>query len=248
MSALKYVHQIKSAIPDAHVADLYTDMNAFGKGCEGLYERTAEARTMFLMFDKHQPPTVRLATPDEHGGMLIQFREQLSGEEIELPTDLVVLMVAMEPREDSGRVAHIANISRDKEGWFIESHPKLDPVATTTEGIFIAGACQAPKDIPESVAQARAAVARILAKIAQGAIAVDGVYSEVDEKLCAGCKKCLPVCPYTAVTYDDEKRRSRIVSAACKACGCCTVACPSGAIQTRHFTDQQLFAQIEAVL
>jgi heterodisulfide reductase subunit A len=145
-------------------------------------------------------------------------------------------------------VAQIANISRDKEGWFIESHPKLDPVATPTDGVFIAGACQAPKDVAEAVAQARAAVARILAKIAQGAIAVDGVYSEVDEKQCAGCRRCNGVCPYTAITYDEERHRSRIVSAACKACGCCAVACPSGAIQTRHYNDQQLFAQIEAVL
>lgn len=247
-SALKYVHQIRSAIPDAYVADLYTDMSAFGKGCEDLYRKSAEARAMFLAFDKRDPPTVRLAPPGDESGMLVSLREQLSGEEIEVPADLVVLMVAMEPREDSGKVAQIANISRDKEGWFIESHPKLDPVATPTDGVFIAGACQAPKDVAEAVAQARAAVARILAKIAQGAIAVDGVYSEVDEKQCAGCRRCNGVCPYTAITFDEERHRSRIVSAACKACGCCAVACPSGAIQTRHYNDQQLFAQIEAVL
>jgi len=248
MNALKYANQIKSAIPGAHVADLYTDMNAFGKGCEDFYARSAEAGTMFLLFDKHQPPDVRLASPGDDCNMLISFREQLSGEHIEMPADLVVLMVAMEPRDDSERVAHIANISRDKEGWFIESHPKLDPVATTTDGIFIAGACQAPKDIPESVAQARGAVARILAKIAQGVITVEGVYSEVEERRCAGCRTCNSVCPYTAITYDEEKRRSRIISAACKACGCCSAACPSGAIQTRHFNDQQVCAQIEAVL
>jgi heterodisulfide reductase subunit A len=248
MSALKYGHQIRSAVPDAYVADLYTDMNAFGKGCEDFYKKSAEARTMFLLFDKHHPAEVRLASPGDDCNMLIGFKELLSGEQIEMPADLVVLMVAMEPREDSERVARIANISRDKEGWFIESHPKLDPVATTTDGIFIAGACQAPKDIPESVSQARAAVARILAKIAQGAISVDGVYSEVDERRCAGCRTCNTVCPYSAITYDEEKKVSRIISAACKACGCCTVACPSGAIQTRHFNDQQVLAQIEAVL
>jgi heterodisulfide reductase subunit A len=248
MSALKYGHQIRAAIPGVHVTDLYTDMNAFGKGCEDFYRKSAEARTLFLMFDKHEPPTVRLAAPGDDCSMLIAFREQLSGETIDVPADLVVLMVAMEPREDAEQVAHVANISRDKEGWFIESHPKLDPVATTTDGVFIAGACQAPKDISESVAQARAAVARILAKIAQGAIAVDGVYSEVDEKQCAGCRRCNSLCPYTAITYDEEKRRSRIISAACKACGCCAVGCPSGAIQTRHYNDQQMFAQIEAVL
>lgn len=247
-TALKYSHQIRSALPGAHVADLYTDMAAFAKGCEDLYRRSAESRTLFLMYDKRAPPTVRAAGPDDGASMLIEFKEQLSGEQIEVPSDLVVLMVAMEPREDSAQVARIANISRDREGWFIESHPKLDPVATTTDGIFIAGACQAPKDIPESVAQARAAVARILAKIAQGAIAVDGVFSEVEEKQCSGCRKCNSLCPYTAINFDEVKKKSVIISAACKACGCCSAGCPCGAIQTRHFTDQQLHAQIEAVL
>jgi heterodisulfide reductase subunit A len=154
----------------------------------------------------------------------------------------------MEAREDADGVGRLVNISRDKDGWFIESHPKLDPVATTTDGIFIAGACSSPKDIPESVAQARAAVARILAKISQGEIAVDAVYSEVEEKLCSGCRICNTVCPYGAIEYDAEKKKSLIISAVCKACGCCVVACPSGAIKARHFTDEQVFAQIEALL
>jgi len=119
----------------------------------------------------------------------------------------------------------------------IESHPELDPVATTTDGIFIAGACQAPKDIPDTVSQARAAVARILAKIAQGKIAVDAVYSEVEDLLCAGCHTCGAVCPYSAIEYDEKTGRSRVISAVCKACGCCVAACPSGAIRTRQFTD-----------
>jgi heterodisulfide reductase subunit A len=247
-SALKYGHQLRAALPGVHVTDVYTDMNAFGKDCEELYRRSAEARTLFAMFDKHAPPTVTAAASGDDFGMLVTFREQLSGEDVELPADLVVLMVAMEPREDSADVARVANISRDREGWFTESHPKLDPVATTTDGVFIAGACQAPKDVPEAVAQARAAVARILAKISQGAIAVDGVYSEVDERQCAGCRKCNSLCPYAAITYDEVKKRSVIQSAACKACGCCAAACPCGAIQTRQFNDQQLYAQIEAVL
>ncbi len=247
-SALKYVHQLRSALPDAYVSDVYTDMNAFGKGCEDLYRSAAEARATFLCFDRREPPTVRRAAPDDEAGMLVSLREQLSGEELDVPADLVVLMVAMEPREDASQVARIANISRDKEGWFIESHPKLDPVATPTDGVYIAGACQGPKDVVEAVAQGRAAVARILARIAQGSIAVDGVYSEVDEKQCAGCRRCSGLCPYAAITFDEEKHRSRIVSAACKACGCCAVACPSGAIQTRQYNDQQMFAQIEAAL
>jgi heterodisulfide reductase subunit A len=180
--------------------------------------------------------------------MLITVKEQLSGQEIEMPADLVVLMVSMEPREDAEEVARLVNISRDKEGWFIESHPKLDPVATTTDGVYIAGACQFPRDIPESVTQGRAAVARILAKVAQGQITVDAVYSEVQDKLCAGCQTCFSVCPYGAIEYNADKHISHIISAVCKACGCCAAACPAGAIKVRHYTDEQIYAQIEGVL
>jgi heterodisulfide reductase subunit A len=165
-----------------------------------------------------------------------------------MPADLVVLMVSMEPRDDAGTVARLVNISCDKDGWFIESHPKLDPVATTTDGVYIAGACQFPRDIPESVVQGRAAVARILAKVAQGKIAVDAVYSEVQEKLCSGCRTCNSVCPYGAIEYIGDKHLSHIISAVCKACGCCAAACPAGAIKVRHYTDEQIYGQIEGVL
>ena len=191
---------------------------------------------------------IRKADPGDDCEMLIQVNEQLSGEVIEIPADLVILMVGMEAREDSGEVARLVNISRDKDGWFIESHPKLDPVATTTEGIFIAGTCAAPKDIPDTVAQARAAAARILGKISAGKIEIDAVYAEVDEDRCSGCRICNELCPYVAIEYDPETKRSHVISALCKACGACVAACPSGAIKARHFTDEQIFAQIEGVL
>jgi heterodisulfide reductase subunit A len=248
MTALKYAHEIRSAVPTCYVGDLYIDMHAFGKGCEDFYRRSTEIKTMFLMYEKNHPPRIREAGPDDDCGMFIWVKEQLSGEEIEVPADIVVLMVGMEPREDSESVAHLVNISRDKDGWFIESHPKLDPVATTTDGVFIAGACQSPKDIPDTVAQARAAAARILAKIAKGVIWTDAVYAEVNEDLCSGCRICNELCPYTAIEYDRKLKRSKVLYAMCKACGACVAACPSGAIKARHFTDQQIFAQIEGVL
>jgi heterodisulfide reductase subunit A len=247
-TALKYALEVKSALPGARVANLYTDMEAFGKGCEDFYRQCAEAKTSFMMYAKDQLPTIRAAAPGDGCGMLITIKEQLSGQEIEMPADLVVLMVSMEPREDAGDMARLVNISCDKDGWFIESHPKLDPVATTTDGVYIAGACQFPRDIPESVTQGRAAVARILAKVAQGQITVDAMYSEVQDKLCAGCQTCFSVCPYGAIEYNAEKHISHIISAVCKACGCCAVACPAGAIKVRHYTDEEIYAQIEGVL
>lgn len=248
MTALKYAHELKSAVPGCYVSDVYIDMHAFGKGCEDFYRRTSEVKTLFLMYGKNDYPVIHAAEPGDDCGMLIEVNEQLSGELIDIPADLVILMVGMEAREDATKVARLVGISQDKDGWFIESHPKLDPVATTTEGVFIAGTCAAPKDIPDSVAQARAAAARILGKIAKGSIEVDAVFAEIDEEACSGCRICNELCPYSAIEYDAAAKRSRVISALCKACGACVAACPSGAIRARHFTDEQIFAEIEGVL
>lgn len=248
MAALKYAHEIKSSVPGCYVSDVYIDMHAFGKGHEDLYKRTSEANTMFLMYDKGHYPLIRKASTADDCDMLIEVDETLSGETIEIPADLVVLMVGMEARDDCRDLARLVNISTDKDGWFIESHPKLDPVATTTDGIYIAGACQAPKDIPDSVAQARAAAARIMARIAHGKIEIDAVYSEIDPDKCSGCRICNALCPYVAIEYDPAVHKSHVISALCKACGACVAACPSSAIKARGFTDEQIFAQIEGVL
>lgn len=247
MTALKYAHEIKSANPECYVSDIYIDMHAFGKGHEDFYRRSSEAKTLFLMYEKGDRPVIHKAGPKDGCEMLIEVNEKLSGELIEIPADLVVLMVGMEAREDSHEIARIVNISQDKDGWFIESHPKLEPVATTTDGIFIAGTCVAPKDIPDSVAQARAAAARILARISKGKIEVDALYSEVNEDLCSGCRLCNQLCPYSAIEFDEQKKHSHIISALCKGCGVCVAACPSSAIKGRHFTDSQVLAQVEGL-
>jgi heterodisulfide reductase subunit A len=247
MTALKYAHEIKTANPECYVSDVYIDMHAFGKGHEDFYRQSSQAKTLFLMYDKENRPVIHKAGPKDNCEMLIEVHERLSGEHIEIPADLVVLMVGMEACDDAQEVAHLTNISQDKEGWFIESHPKLEPVATTTDGVFIAGTCVAPKDIPDTVAQARAASARILARIAKGQIEVDAVYAEVNEDVCSGCRICNVMCPYSAIEFDEEKKKSHVISALCKACGVCVAACPSGAIKGRHFTDQQVLAQIEGI-
>ncbi len=247
MTALKYAHEIKSANPECYVSDIYIDMHAFGKGHEDFYRRSSEAKTLFLMYEKGDRPVIHKAGPKDGCEMLIEVNEKLSGELIEIPADLVVLMVGMEAREDSHEIARIVNISQDKDGWFIESHPKLEPVATTTDGIFIAGTCVAPKDIPDSVAQARAAAARVLARISKGKIEVDALYSVVNEDLCSGCRMCNQLCPYSAIEFDEKKKHSHIINALCKGCGVCVAACPSSAIKGRHFTESQVLAQVEGL-
>jgi len=200
------------------------------------------------MYEKNDRPVIHRAGPKDDCEMIIEVNEKLSGEVIEIPADLIVLMVGMEAREDSAEVARLVNISQDKEGWFIESHPKLEPVATTTDGILIAGTCVAPKDIPDTVAQARAAAARILAKISKGKIEVDAVYSEVNEDICSGCRMCNKLCPFSAIEFKEKEGHSHVISALCKACGVCVASCPSSAIKGRHFTDSQVEALIDGLL
>lgn len=247
MTALKYAHEIKSAHPSCYISDIYIDMHAFGKGHEEFYRRSSEAKTLFLMYEKNDKPVIHKASPRDDCEMFLEVNEKLSGEQIEIPADLVILMVGMEAGPDAHEIARIVNISHDKDGWFIESHPKLEPVATTTDGVFIAGTCVAPKDIPDSVAQARAAAARVLARIAKGKIEVDALYSEVNEDLCSGCRFCNQLCPFSAIEFYEKKKCSHVISALCKGCGVCVAACPSSAIKGRHFTDQQILAQVDAL-
>lgn len=247
MTALKYVHEIKSAHPSCYISDIYIDMHAFGKGHEEFYRRSSEAKTLFLMYEKNDKPVIHKASEKDDCEMFLEVNEKLSGEHIEIPADLVVLMVGMEASPDAHEIARIVNISHDKDGWFIESHPKLEPVATTTDGIFIAGTCVAPKDIPDTVAQARAAAARVLARIAKGKIEVDGHYSEVNTDLCSGCRFCNKLCPYSAIEFDENRNLSHVISALCKGCGVCVATCPSSAIKGRHFTDRQILAQVDAI-
>jgi heterodisulfide reductase subunit A len=249
MTALKFANQIRSALPESNIYQAYADMRAFGKGCEELYLKTAGKDVVFLMYDQHrQLPEIRRAPANEECEMLIEIDEKLSGETVEVPADLVILMTAMEGREDAKEVARSVGISMCGNDFFIEKHPKLDPVATTTDGVFIAGSCQGPKDIPDSIAQAKAATARVLASIAVGQVQIEVTTAAVNEDVCCGCQTCVSVCPYTAISFDEEKNVSVVNEILCKGCGTCGAACPTGAIRTRHFTDEQILNQIEGLL
>ncbi len=248
LSALKFSNQLRSALPDANLFQIYADMRAFGKGCEELYASTSRKDVMFLMYDQ-QEDLPRISKAEDGAGyeMSIEFYEKLSGEDIIVPADMVVLMVAMEAHEEAKEIAHAVGISLCGNEFYIERHPKLDPVATTTDGVYIAGACQGPKDIPDSVSQAKAAAARILASIARGTVEVEVTTAVVNEDVCCGCQTCIKVCPYTAISFDEEKNVSIVNEILCKGCGTCGSACPTGAIRARHFTDEQILSQIEGL-
>jgi len=248
-TALKYANQLRSALPHAGIYDLYADMRAFGKGCEELYAKTSLRNIMFLMFDpKENLPLIMESGKKDKCKMLILMNELLSGERVQVPADLVILMTAMEAHDGAREIGHAAGISMCGNHFYIEKHPKLDPVATTTDGVFIVGACQGPKDIPESITQAWAASARVLAGICRGTVAVEVTTAVVDEDVCCGCQTCISVCPYTAITFNEEKNVSEVNEVLCKGCGTCGSACPTGAIRSRHFTDMQILSQIEGML
>jgi heterodisulfide reductase subunit A len=249
MVALKFVNQLKSALPKASIFDIYSDMRSFGKGCEELYSDTSKKNVMFLTFDhKANLPEIRQASYDDPCNLIIEFKEKFSGEPIEVPADMVILMVGMEAQEDAKQVAHGVGVSMDRNKFFIERHPKLDPVATTTDGVYVVGTCQAPKDIPDSVSQARAAAARILATILAGSVNIEVTTAEVNEKICCGCQTCIKVCPYSAISYNQEKKVSFVNEILCKGCGTCGSTCPTGAIKSKHFTDIQILSQIEGIM
>jgi heterodisulfide reductase subunit A len=200
------------------------------------------------MFDKENLPAVKKAGAGDTCEMLVEMNEVLSGESIEVPADLVILMVGAEAYEDAKEVAHAVGVSMCGNDFFIEKHPKLDPVATTTDGVYIVGSCQGPKDIPDSIAQAGAAASRIIATIAQQEVEVEVTTAVVNEDLCCGCQTCIKVCPYSAVSFDEEKKVSKVNEVLCKGCGTCGSTCPTGAIRSRHFTDEQIFSQIEGLM
>ena len=204
---------------------------------------------MFLMYDqRNELPMISKAQANDNCEMLITMNEKLSGEDIEVPADLIILMVGMEGREDAKEISHKVGISLCGNEFYIEKHPKLDPVATTTDGVYVVGSCQAPNDIPDSVSQARAATARILATIARGSVEVEVTTAHINDSICCGCQFCIKVCPYSAISFDEENSVSVVNEVLCKGCGTCGSACPSGAITSKHFTDKQILSQIEGVL
>jgi heterodisulfide reductase subunit A len=247
MYSMKLGHMIREHVPGAQITDFYIDLRCVGKAFEEFYNRVLDEGTTFV---RGRPAEVTdiAESPEEEGKLIIIGEDTLVGRQRRVPVDMVILSTALEPRADAGDVARLFSVSRSADGFFLEKHPKLDPVATMNDGIFVVGCCQSPKDIPNTVAQASAAAARALAAISAGSIEVEAATSVVIEELCSGCKTCSDLCPFGAITFDEEKKVSSINDALCKGCGVCVAACPSGAIVGRHFTTQQLMAEIEGAL
>jgi heterodisulfide reductase subunit A len=247
MYSLKYSHLIREKIPDAEIYQLYIDLRCAGPGYEEFYNRLQEEGVNFVR-GRAAEVTDLAEIPEERGRLTVVCEDTLIGRQRRIPVDMVILSCALEPRADAEELAKLFKVSRRADGFFMEKHPKLDPVATMTDGIFVTGCCQSPKDIPDTVAQASAAAARVLAMISKGKVEVEAAIAVVDEELCSGCKTCVLLCPYNAISFNEEKKISVINEALCKGCGTCAAACPSGAITARHFTTEQIMAEIEGIL
>ena len=245
MYALKFAHLIKEKT-GAEVYNFYIDMRCFGKGYEEFYHRLLEEEVRFIR-GRAASITDFPLNEKEVGKLVVRVEDTLIGQVRRIPMDMVVLATALEPTAEAKDLARTFHISCG-DGFFTERHPKLAPVSTPTDGIFIAGACQGPKDIPDTVAQASAAASQVQSLISQGEIEVESATSMVDSTKCAGCKICNTLCSLSAISFDEENHISVINDVLCKGCGTCAAACPSAAIIARHFTDQQLFAEIEGAL
>jgi heterodisulfide reductase subunit A len=226
---------------------MYIDMRCFGKGYEEFYERLSKEGVTFIR-GKVAEVTDRARSDEEKGKLIVCGEDTLLGAVVRVPVDMVILCIALEARSDAKDVAQKFSISQGADGFFIERHPKLDPVATMTEGVFIAGCCQGPKDIPDTVAQASAAATRVLALISKGKVELEAAVAVIDEEKCSGCRICNLLCPYNAISFIEEDEVSRINEALCKGCGTCVAACPSAAITHKHFTTEEIMAEIEGVL
>ena len=246
MYSMKFGHLIREHIRGAKVYEFYADIRSFGKGYEEFYNRVTDEGTVFV---KARPTAVTNESkkPEEEGKLIVHYTLK-NGSQHSQPVDMVIISTALEPQRDVEAVGRQFGISRSADGFFLERHPKMDPVATMSDGIFVVGCCQGPKDIPDTIAQASAAAARVMAMISKGQVEVEATTAVINEERCAGCRTCEGLCPFKAISFDTEKSVSQVNEALCKGCGVCVAACPSNAITGKHFTTEQIMAEIAGIL
>ena len=250
MYTAKHAYQVKDKIPDSEAYVFYMDVRTAGKNYEEFYQRALNAGARYIRgrVSKIYPRGDRLVLKSE---------DSLLGRPVEVEADMVVLATAMVPAASSDELARTVGFSMDKDGFYQEAHPKLQPVETFAAGVFLAGACQGPKDIPDTVAQASAAAAKVLGLLSKTRLATEPMVSEVDIDKCSGCGLCVPICPYNAITLEEIQERGHhgpimrniavVNSSLCQGCGACVPACRTAALNTKGFTDDQLVAEVDAL-
>jgi heterodisulfide reductase subunit A len=237
MVGAKQAHMARQQLADAKITTLYADVRTFGKGHEEFYDsvrkegvryRRGYVSEIFKRGDR----------------AIVRFEDTLIQKPVELEADLVVLEVGLTPSADTEEIANVLGLPRSSDGFLLEIHPKMRPVETAVDGVFLAGTCQGPKDIVDTLAQARAAASSALAPLCRGQVKVESATSSVDEQRCAGCGICVATCPYGAPALNSRTGKARVNAVLCKGCGACEAACPSKAIQVMQSTPRQIMSQI----
>jgi heterodisulfide reductase subunit A len=244
MYGLKYAHLVKE-LTNAEVYEMYIDMRCFGEGYEEFYERVSNEGVNFI-----RGKVAEVTADPVDGKLIVACADSVAGKVLNVRVDMVILCTALKARADTEQVAKIFNLNQRADGFFLERHVKLDPVATPTDGVFVAGCCEGPKDIPDTVAQASAAASKVLSLISKGRITLEAAVASVDETRCLGCGRCEEICTFHApeVVNKNGLMVSEVNELLCKGCGACAVACPTGAMSIRHFTHQQLTSVVEALM
>lgn len=240
MTVARQARLVRERFPDAQVTVFYMDVRAFGKGFEDFYD---DVRDQGVIYRRGNPSEI--IRHGEH--VLIRAEDTLLGEPIEVEADMVVLAVGMTPRSDSSELAALLKLARSADGFFLEAHPKLRPVDTAMAGIFLAGCCQSPKDISETIVHARAAASAAIIPLMRGRVPIEAATSFVDEEMCSGCNQCAQVCSFSALHLHPVRGVMTVNPVLCQGCSACATACPSGAISVHRFTFEQVMAQIEAL-
>ena len=252
MYTAKHAMLCREKYPDTDVYVFYIDVRTPGKNFDEFYRRAVEE------YGVHYVKGMVGKVVPENSKLKVQASDLLGNRQLHIDADMVVLAAAIEPDKSARPLATMLTASMDTNDFFTEAHPKLRPVESPTAGIFLSGACQGPKDIPETVAQASAAAAKVIGLLAKDSLICNPCTATPDELMCNGCSSCEKVCPYGAITYIDKefrgpnrttlvRRVAQVNPAVCQGCGACTVACPSGAMDLKGFSNKQIMAEVDAI-
>ncbi len=244
MNTIKCTIMLKEHYPDIEVKVFYIDVRAFGKGFEDLFRRS---KALGVQYIRGLPGSIH---EDKKSRNLVLTVENTATNKLEKhEVEMAVLAVGVKPPEDMKSIQEMLALQKSSDGFYLEAHPKLQPVDAATRGIFFAGCAEGPKDIKDSVTQASASAARAMRMMNPGRLKVEAITAEVDPNECTSCGICARVCPYNAIEVDTRnKRPAHVTSAACAGCGTCAAACPQDAIEMHHFTNDQIHAQIDSIL
>ena len=239
--AFKFNHMISSKLPEASITHYHRELVLPGKEARSLFNHAVINKNSSLK--RYDGINDLAVTQDASGRLQVSARGEAS------PADMVVLCPAVIPAEGTGRLSALLDVSRDSFGFYRELHGRMDAVQSTMKGVYLAGSCQEPMDIRSAMLEGMAGVGHILAGLQPGrTIEIEPITAEVDETRCAGCRLCVSVCPYRAISFNIEHNASNVTAVLCHGCGTCVAACPAGAITGHHFTNEQILAEIEGVL